>query len=292
LQANPTSTRTRRHRERRGAVAWRPGILMGLAVALSNCSTAPLDRASDAGLTPILLGSGEFPVQAALPPAVPGRNGTLTVFIEGDGRAFVRRHPFMPPQPSDDPTPDRATGLNLALAEHAQGGFPAYLARPCQFGGRAATGCSDYYWAEGRFSEPMVAAQDAALDQIRARLGAQSLRLVGWSGGGIMAMLLAARRSDIVGVMTLASPLDHVAWTRRRDRTPLLGSLELVPPPAALSRLPQVHLLGSEDRLVTNRDQAAFLSALPNAQSLTIPRIGHADGWVEHWQQLRDRLPN
>lgn len=293
MQAHPTLTPAPRAPTARPASTWRYAAWIGIAVALSGCGAGPLDRAARGGLTPVLLRTSAFPVQAAVPAGQDGtgRDGTLTVFIEGDGRAFVRRHPFMPPQPSDDPTPEKATGLDLALAEHAQGGFSAYLARPCQFGGRTAAQCSDYYWAEGRFAEPMVAAQDAALDQIRARLGARSLRLVGWSGGGIMAMLLAARRSDIAGVITIAAPLDHAAWTRRRERTPLHGSLALVPPPAVLSRVPQLHLLGSADDLVTPRDQAALLAALPQARSMTLPGVGHADGWVAHWPQLRTHWP-
>lgn len=70
------------------------------------------------------LPSGNSVLTAYAPPPE-HRNGVLTIYIEGDGLAWLSRA-----RPSDDPTPNHALGLQLAL-RHPDNAV-AYLARPCQ----------------------------------------------------------------------------------------------------------------------------------------------------------------
>ncbi|MAK82306.1 hypothetical protein [Phenylobacterium sp.] len=218
------------------------------------------------------LGAGwmRFEVAAAgrtLAAAMPSEARTgqiLTVVIEGDGRAHDRHG-----RATADPTPDRAVGL--ALAE-AWPGPTAWLGRPCQYVRDAA--CKPADWTTHRFSEEAVAMTDAAVGALMARAGAKQVRLVGWSGGGVMATLVAARRTDVVGLVTIAAPLDLKAWTRSRGLSPLQGldPADLPPIPA-----PQLHLTGAFDPLVR-----------PVVVKETARRLAGPRGQVETWPERHD----
>ena len=201
------------------------------------------------------------PLAAVMPPERQGRD-VLTIVIEGDGRAHDRHG-----RPTLDPTPDEPVGLDLA---RAWPGGAAWLARPCQFVEDPA--CAPAQWTGERFAEAAVAQVDAGVTALKARSGAERVILVGWSGGGVLATLVAARRDDVVGLVTVAAPLDVAAWTRSRGLTPLSGldPADLEP----LSHLPQVHLFGAFDPLVR-----------PAVVRETARRLAGPQGQVETWRE-------
>lgn len=145
----------------------------------------------------------------------------LSVYIEGDGLAWLT-----PTLPSTDPTPRHPLALQLALAQAE--GRAAYLARPCQYqeGKREDNGegrqdanldakqempfppCSQRYWTGSRFAPEVIDAMDNAVSQLMQRHGASALVLVGYSGGGSVAALLAMRRTDVIRLVTVAGNLD------------------------------------------------------------------------------------
>ncbi|HET8807234.1 MAG TPA: hypothetical protein VFM76_02535, partial [Methylophaga sp.] len=101
----------------------------------------------------------------------------LTVFIEGDGLAWISRA-----QPSSNPTPLDPVSLKLALAykhDHAV----AYLGCPCQFTQYDAR-CTQKYWTSHRFSEEVIASTSEAISVIKNLMGASDVQLYGYSGGG------------------------------------------------------------------------------------------------------------
>ncbi len=67
-----------------------------------------------------------------------------------------------------------------------------------------------------------------ALNQLKKRFKAKSLTVVGYSGGGAIAALLAAERDDIDRLVTVADNLDYRAWTSKNRMKPLKGSLSPV----------------------------------------------------------------
>ncbi len=201
---------------------------------------------------------------AAAMPSDAGPDGTLTIVIEGDGRAHDRHG-----RASADPTPDRAVGLELAKAWP---GPAAWLGRPCQYVQDAA--CEPDDWTTHRFSEEAVAMTDAAVSGLMARAGADRVRLVGWSGGGVMATLVAAGREDVAGLVTIAAPLDVAAWTRSRGLSPLRGLDPADLPPIAA---PQVHLTGAFDPVVR-----------PAVVKETAQRLAGPRGLVETWPERHD----
>jgi pimeloyl-ACP methyl ester carboxylesterase len=207
-----------------------------------------LQSATRVGFLPHEIETRAGPLFALLRPAA--GSSQLTVFIEGDGAAWLNAR-----WPPADPTPERSIPLALALK---QPGLVAYLARPCQFA-RDLAACAPRWWTADRFSAAAVEAMSQALDQLKREAAATELVLIGYSGGGTIAALLAQRRSDVVRLVTLAAPLALSEWTRRLDVAPLPAALDpLAGPPL---RLPARHFAGGRDRIVPAAVVERFASA-------------------------------
>lgn len=211
---------------------------------------------------------------AALPAAQPS-GPVLTVVFEGDGAAHDAKG-----RPTNDPTPKTLVGLDIARRWPGDGPR-AWVGRLCQYVRDQDPACSQADWTVGRFSEAAVAAADAAVDTLKARTGADRVVLAGWSGGGVIAVLVAQRRGDVAGVATFAAPLDLAAWTSGQGLTPLSGSHDpaaegwRAPPP------PQVHMLGAFDPTVPAKagQVAARRLAGANGEVVVMPEE-HACCWA------------
>jgi pimeloyl-ACP methyl ester carboxylesterase len=91
-----------------------------------------------------------------------------------------------------------------------------------------------------------VDSANIALDQLKTRAGSvDRLILIGFSGGGALAALLAERRNDVAGLVTVAANLDLDQWVRAKNLTPLRESLDPAVDAVRLAKLPQVHFVGS-----------------------------------------------
>lgn len=259
------------------------------AIPLASCTrpSAP-DRATAtaaadaAGLAPRTLAAGGFVLHARLRVA-PEPAAVLAVFLEGDGFAWIDRA-----TPSPDPTPRRPVALALA----ARSGLPsvAYLARPCQWvTGADRRGCRPRWWTTHRLAAETVDAAGAAIDALKAEAGARTILLIGHSGGGGLAALLAARRADVAGLVTVAGVTDLGAWTTMHAVSALPESLDPAAARAGWGGLPQVHLLGAADTVVPAGAAAAWA-----APTVVVPGVGHLDGWAADWPALErlalDRL--
>ncbi|RBA23839.1 alpha/beta hydrolase [Herminiimonas fonticola] len=197
---------------------------------------------------------------------------TLWVMIEGDGRAWLNVR-----EPSRDPTPVDAVGWRLA--QNISRDNVLYLARPCQFlSSIELQACSVDDWTNARFSEKWVGRLNAAIDDAKRTTRARQIVVAGYSGGGVMAALIAARRDDVAMLITIAAPLDHAAWTAHHGVAPLKGSLTVLSVRERLMRLPQVHVTGAEDKVVPTGLLQDFLRAYPAdvpAELVTLPGIDH-----------------
>lgn len=210
------------------------------------------------------------------------RTEVLDVYIEGDGAAW--QTPFHPPR---DPTPPQPTALALAAADPAPA--VAYLGRPCQYLDAAElAACSPEYWTNSRFAAEVVTAYMAHLDRLKETSGARTLRLVGYSGGGVLATLLAARRGDVERLVTVASPLAVAEWTAWHQATPLSGSLD----PAAEAKLPLppvTHFVGGRDSVVPPHLVASF-AARSGGRLRTVPEFDHQCCWSRDWPRLLEEI--
>lgn len=264
--------------------------LAALALGIAGCTTfpSPAERAQHAnelaaaaGWIPLRLPAGEFTLTAYLSPEI-DTGGVLTIYFEGDGAAWLNRS-----TPSQDPTPVRPIGLELALRHPA--GSVAYLARPCQFVTAGMnSGCKVDYWTGARFSPTVIQAESVAVDELKKKTGASRVILIGYSGGGAVASLVASKRGDVDRLVTVAGNLDHAAWTRLHAVKPLAESLNPADEWRALSGLSQVHFVGGRDTVVDGRIAAAYANRFPEPKPriVTVDIFDHVCCWVEDWETL------
>ncbi len=199
----------------------------------------------------------------------------LHVYIEGDGRAWRSRY-----QLADDPTTGDPLMLRLLLRDTA----PAlYLGRPCYSGLSETPPCNPYYWSRGRYSEEVVSSMAAALQRLRQQFAARELVLIGHSGGGTLAMLLAGRIAEVRGVITLAANLDIEKWTAQHHYSPLTGSLNPAKQPPLDADITQLHLFGAEDNTIAFKPVRRVVGQQPNAFWQLIKGCGHRDCWETMW---------
>ena len=208
----------------------------------------------------------------------------LTIYIEGDGLAWVSEN-----SPSHNPTPRVPTGLNLAIQDQKNKPI-AYLARPCQFVLKKAwRNCRQNYWTNLRFSPEVIHAMNQAVDYLKQYYHAPKIVLIGYSGGGTIATLLAARRADVVRLITVSAILDTDYWVRQENLTPLYGSLNPADEWKNLVPIPQTHWVGGKDTVVPKGVAFAFAKRFPAAKKPTIhviPNFNHTGYWVRDWMTL------
>ena len=118
---------------------------------------------------------------------------------------------------------------------------------------------------------------------------ARRLNLVGYSGGGAIAALLAAQRNDVSCLVTVAAPLDTDAWVSSIDIAPLAHSLNPLALAPRLALLAQTHIAGAADDRVPARTLQRFAEALPHARMEVIEDYDHDCCWVYVWERLRQR---
>ncbi|WP_250474137.1 lysophospholipase [Caballeronia sp. GAFFF1] len=184
------------------------------------------------------------------------RDAPIHVYIEGDGFAWVSRN-----EPSLDPTPRNATGLALAAADASPN--VTYLARPCQYTPmRDNPRCDVRYWTGARFAPEVLVAMNEAVDAIAARAPGAGVHLIGYSGGGAIAVLLAARRRDVLSLRTVAGNLDSEYVNRLHGVSPMPASLKAIDAAAELGALPQMHFASDADRVVPVAVARRFVDAV------------------------------
>lgn len=212
---------------------------------------------------------------------LPEGSHSLHVYIEGDGTPWLKRFWV-----ARDPSPRNP--LALQLMKRDQGSDRIYLGRPCYFNnprfGLSDKNCHPALWTSHRYSEEVVASMTAAL-QLAVDLNRyQKVVLVGHSGGGTLATLIAHRLNQPVSLITLGANLDIQAWTRHHNYSPLTGSLN----PAEVvqkSALVQVHFYGRKDETVPPSLNHSFLTGIGHEPRI-IDNYDHTCCWLKAWPEL------
>lgn len=212
----------------------------------------------------------------------------VNVYIEGDGLAWVSVS-----QPSVDPTPRKALALSMAASDKSSNVI--YIARPCQFTSMELDHrCNVDYWTDKRFSEEVISSVNQALNKLLDNNQNAKINLIGYSGGGGVAVLVAARRSDVVSIRTVAGNLDHVELHRINKVSQLSGSLNAIDEAKKVATIPQLHFIGTEDEIVTPAIAQKFQKASGDTKCIHLKMIEnatHETGWTEIWPSLLNQLP-
>lgn len=266
-------------------------LLIMLMFLLAGCVTGDSREraallAKKSGLNSQNLQTSRFELriwQRITAPAQPVR-----VYIEGDGYAWVSRT-----RPSDDPTPRQPTGLMLAAADASANVL--YLARPCQFiGPPLPANCGTTWWTDNRFSLTVVQAMDEALSQSLQPWPGIQIELVGYSGGGAIAALIAARRDDVRSLRTVAGNLDVAYVNAAHNVSAMPDALSAIDVAPRLANLPQIHFTGSADSTVPPETARRFQQAA-GGRCVRIEQVrgmAHGSDWAAVWPSLLQQQPD
>lgn len=266
-------------------------LRISLLLVLNACAVVPdasvrreqiITAAAAVGWQQQIIPSGDFDLASFVPASIAAQQ-RLVIYLEGDGLAWINSS-----RPSSDPTP--ITALALQLAQKHPSPNAVYLARPCQYVTvQYRQNCRQSVWTSAQFSESVIQATSNAIDILKQRYQSKMLVLVGYSGGGVVAALVAARRDDVVRLVTVASNLDHRYWTTLHQITPLSGSLNPTDFYQQLASIPQLHLAGAKDKVVPPAVIEKFVNGFKQKQLVTIKIMrgfDHQCCWLDDWLML------
>jgi hypothetical protein len=232
--------------------------------------------AQDRGYEKLLLAGAGFQHVAYFKP---GDHPTLHVYIEHDGIPWITLT-----QPATDPTPRRLLMLELMARDPA----PAlYLGRPCYFGTATRPPCTTIWWTHRRFSMEVIESMDTALARfLETRTQFQSIEFFGYSGGGVVAALMAGDFPSTRRLVTIAAPLDLEGWSRLHRYAALEGSISPLDRPPLPASVNQLHVGGMNDGVVPPDLIQPFAARQPRARFLVIPGVDHDCCWDKVWESI------
>lgn len=274
-------------------------LLIGSTILLQACAS-PAGRlkqfASDQGFTRGKLRTGTFDLlvfdnQATLARAAglqkksgssASSNKVLHIYLEGDGSPWRHRTIVMP-----DPTPRRPLMLRLMSIDPD---LSAYVGRPCYNGTANDSGCNSSLWTSGRYSGSIVQSMATAIRVLSRRLGANEIWLLGHSGGGALAMLLAPEIDQVTRIVTIAGNLDTDAWTDHHNYTPLYSSANPARLPPLRETITQWHLLGARDSTIPPALVKDAIARQATAHRFVLPGYDHGCCWDKLWPRVLEAL--
>ena len=132
----------------------------------------------------------------------------------------------------------------------------------------------------------MIDAMAQALKRIASEQGYAHVVLIGYSGGGTLAMLLAEQVPNVVAVVTIAGNLDPDEWARHHDYSPLWTSLN----PSSRTPLPpaifQLHVAAENDGIVPAEMVLRAAAHQHDPEIMLVPGADHACCWLEMWPSV------
>lgn len=156
-----------------------------------------------------------------------------------------------------------------------------YVGRPCYYQ-VADTRCQGSWWTYNRYHPDVVNSLLKVVEQLAENH--PELWLIGYSGGGTLAVLLGNRLNRPVKVVTVNANLDHQAWTEYHQYSPLTGSLNPIHDSAYNPYMQELHWYGTEDQNILPAWTLAYCQKR-HAQCLPVP-ASHSEGWPELWPAI------
>lgn len=205
------------------------------------------------------------------------------IYIEGDGYAWVT-----PSRVSGNPTPRNPMVLSLAMQDSSAN--VVYLARPCQYTPEEMNAKFDeFYWTQGRFSEPVVKSMDEAVSHFVQKTQSKDVDLIGYSGGAAVAILIAARRDDVKSIRTIAGNLDPQAVNKYHGVSPLEGSLNPIDYTDKIKNIPMRHFVGTKDKIIPSFVALSFADRTGDSSHQSVSIVSgatHSQGWSDRWREF------
>jgi len=209
-------------------------------------------------------------------------SNTVWIFVEGDGHPWSKDGKFV----MDDPTATYPLALRLAALSK---GAVAYLGRPCYLSAVRDHRCTPATWTMDRYSNAVVVSMNAAAKKLAVQLHASQVVLVGHSGGGALAALMA-RELPAAAIVTIAANLDVTAWAAEHGYLPLTGSRNPADEPPLPESVLQLHLLGGQDSNVTESMSARYLDRVPIKAVQRYQSFDHSCCWTWEWPAMQRKV--
>ena len=182
-----------------------------LSLTITSCTSKNYNAiahniSKKSGLIPAEIKGGKFILRVYYRFDKPGT--PLHVYLEGDGRSWLT-----PSRASYNPTPHDPVGLSLAVRDTSDNVL--YIARPCQYVSfDKNSNCKYPYWTHKRFAPEIIRSVAAVIDRGKQMSKGSGIEIIGFSGGGAIAILVSSKRNDVTGIRTVAGNLNHEEWTK------------------------------------------------------------------------------
>ncbi len=206
----------------------------------------------------------------------------IHVYLDGDGTPVSGSGRI-----ALDPTSRERLILDLMAVDPAAS---VLVGRPCYHG--TQRNCDTAMWTTARYSDAIVDPVAAAVAEIIQAYPQSPIVLIGYSGGGTLAMLAAPRLERVDVVVTIAGNLDTAAWTRHHGYGPLTQSRNPAVEPPLSPTIRQLHLFGAEDTNVPRAVAEAALDRQPQAAMAVevIAGYDHQCCWPAIWAEKLEEL--
>lgn len=207
----------------------------------------------------------------------------LHIYIEGDGRPWIGNRIMIDPGPSN----------LMALFLMQEDTSPSiYLGRPCYFQSKIGLPekCNAALWTRARYSQQIVDLMVSALNSQKNLDQYAEWVLIGHSGGGTLAYLMAHELPKVKTVVAISSNLDVDAWIKHHQYSPLDWSLD----PSQLEpeqSLQVFYLTGGKDTNVPYELNKNFLEKI-NAKIIFRPDYNHTCCWKKEWPDILQTFSN
>lgn len=257
-----------------------------VVILLTGCGSVPTSKVAEAnGFKREYIQTSQFKLASYQKITKPGKD--VNIYIEGDGHAWISKSVL-----SKDPSPHSSTAMQLAAADPNPN--VVYLARPCQYSPQdLKTVCKPKFWSQARYSPAVIKSLNNAINQIKLQSKSRRINLIGYSGGGTLAVLIASKRKDIASIRTIAGNLDLRTMDKIHNTTPLAESIDPMNVATSVKHIPQIHFCGAKDKVVPAIVALNFMHAaqLSPKTVVIVKDASHDKNWAKHWPELLKRQP-
>ncbi len=202
----------------------------------------------------------------------------IHIYIGGDGIPWIKGKWI-----SSDPTSSDPLILRLMVVDSAHS---ILMGRPCYFGLAVKESCTSEMWTSARYSKNVLNSMEAAVREVS---GDSEVVLFGYSGGAVIATLLANRLSNVVSVVTIAGNLDIKNWAREKGFLPLNHSINPIELAYTRSDILFIHIIGMMDKVVPPSITESFIKK-HGGTVWKYPHFGHKCCWESEWPNILSRL--
>jgi pimeloyl-ACP methyl ester carboxylesterase len=201
----------------------------------------------------------------------------LHVYIDGDGTPWEHES-----WPAEDPTSRNPLILNMMVQDKTAS---ILLGRPCYHGLNTIAACEESFWTSRRYAQEVVDSMAVALNRWLEKHPFKKVVLIGYSGGGSLAVLMAEKIPQVSTVVTFSANLDVDEWSKAHGYPTLNESLNPIAQKILPKRIKQLHLAGADDDVVPAYIVKSYADQ-QNADFRVYPEFDHQCCWEKAWQNI------